>query len=97
MKTKAKPLTNKAGDVRELTREDFRQVRPMREADPEFVARWEQEQRRRGRPLGRSKAPVTISLDARLLAALRKSGKGWQTRVNDLLMAAWGPRDNRDE
>jgi len=90
MKKKQKPLTNKAGDVRELTREYFRHMVPMREAEPAFVAKWEAWQRKRGRPIGRHKTVVSMSLDKDLLAALRKSGSGWQTRVNDLLKAALG-------
>ena len=31
------------------------------------------------------KKPVTIRLDVDLLASLKGTGKGWQTRVNDLL------------
>ncbi len=90
MKKKQKPLTNKAGDVRELTREDFRQMRPMREVEPLFVAKWEAEQKRRGRPIGRNKAAISISLDKDIINALRKSGHGWQTRLNDLIKASVG-------
>jgi uncharacterized protein (DUF4415 family) len=48
--------------------------------------------RKRGRPLG-SKQSVTkeatkIRLDPDILAALRSSGAGWQTRVNDMLRAS---------
>jgi uncharacterized protein (DUF4415 family) len=46
----------------------------------------------RGRPVGsvqsRTKEPVKIRLDADVLAALRASGDGWQTRINDSLRAA---------
>ncbi len=84
-----KPLTDKNGDVRELTLEDFQQMIPMREADPEFVARWE---KRRGRPVGRKKAVVSISLDKDILAILKESGRGWQSRLNELLRAAIGLR-----
>lgn len=34
------------------------------------------------------KFQVTIRLDDEVLAALRATGKGWQTRVNSLLRAA---------
>lgn len=34
------------------------------------------------------KKVLSIRLDADVLDALRKSGKGWQTRVNDLLRQA---------
>lgn len=35
-----------------------------------------------GEPL---KVPTTIRFDADVLAALKASGKGWQTRVNDAM------------
>ncbi len=42
---------------------------------------------RRGRPLGsvkaRPKVPTTIRFDQDVLDALKASGRGWQTRVND--------------
>ena len=48
--------------------------------------------RRRGRPAGSvqavTKEPVKIRLDADVLAALRASGDGWQTRINDTLRAS---------
>ncbi len=94
MKKKPKPLTNKAGDVRELTAEDFKLFRPLREVNPELLARIEAEQKKRGRgpgrPAGRTKKVVSISLDHDVLNQLRSSGSGWQTRVNALLRAAMG-------
>ena len=48
--------------------------------------------RRRGRPVGSTqtvtKEAVKIRLDADILAALRSSGSGWQTRINDALRAS---------
>jgi uncharacterized protein (DUF4415 family) len=48
--------------------------------------------RRRGRPPGSvqatTKEPVKLRLDADVLAALRASGEGWQTRINDTLRAS---------
>ena len=44
--------------------------------------------RRRGRPvLVNPKEPVKLRLDADLLAALRATGDGWQTRINATLRA----------
>ena len=44
---------------------------------------------RRGRPPGSVKAdvkvPTTIRFDQDVLATLRASGRGWQTRVNDVI------------
>ena len=42
--------------------------------------------RRMGRPrLARPKIPTTIRLDADVLDALKGTGKGWQTRVNEAM------------
>ena len=41
--------------------------------------------RRRGAGRAPLKVPTTIRVDADVLAALKASGKGWQTRVNDML------------
>jgi uncharacterized protein (DUF4415 family) len=43
----------------------------------------------RGRPKSVSpKKPVKLRLDADVLEALRASGDGWQTRINDSLRAS---------
>ena len=47
--------------------------------------------RGRGRPAGsvaaQTKEQVTLRLDPDVLHALRATGRGWQTRINDLLRA----------
>lgn len=43
----------------------------------------------RGRPkAAQTKEPVKLRLDADVLAALRATGEGWQTRINDTLRAS---------
>jgi len=43
----------------------------------------------RGRPKAVSpKEPVKLRLDSDVLAALRASGEGWQTRINETLRAS---------
>ncbi len=43
----------------------------------------------RGRPKATmTKEPVKLRLDADVLAALRASGEGWQTRINEALRAS---------
>jgi uncharacterized protein (DUF4415 family) len=67
----------------EWTKEDFARSRPAEELPPEILAQFKN---RPGRPkLENPKEPVKLRLDADIVAALRKSGPGWQTRVNDLL------------
>ncbi len=70
-----------------LTLAELRRMRPAREVVPHIVAAYE---RGRGRPVGRTKEVISLSVDKDVLAALRASGAGWQTRVNDLLKAAVG-------
>ena len=41
--------------------------------------------RSRGRPVGTSKEQVSIRFDTDVLSALRATGRGWQTRVNDTM------------
>lgn len=52
----------------------------------------EQITKRRGRPVGSTQAvtkeAVKLRLDADVLEALRASGDGWQTRINDTLRAS---------
>ena len=40
---------------------------------------------RRGRPSGSKKISTTIRFDADVIAALKATGKGWQTKANDVL------------
>jgi uncharacterized protein (DUF4415 family) len=69
-----------------LTAAELRTARPAKLAVPHIV----EAVRRRGRPRGTSKALVTLRLDKDVISALRASGEGWQTRINDLLRAAVG-------
>ena len=70
-----------------------RAIRAGIAADPETyevpVGEVRQMQPLRGRPPAEVvKMPVKIRLDPDVLAALRASGRGWQTRVNALLKNA---------
>ena len=59
-------------DTYELSSEQIAQMRPLR-----------------GRPrVARPKAALTMRVDADVLDAIKASGPGWQTRVNELLKAA---------
>jgi uncharacterized protein (DUF4415 family) len=59
-------------DTYEVPSEEIARMRPLR-----------------GRPrVARPKAALTMRVDADVLDALKASGPGWQTRVNDLLKDA---------
>ena len=63
-------------DTRELTARDFAESVPFAEMM----------KRRRGRPKAAShKVPVTVRLEPDVVEFFRRSGPGWQTRMNDTL------------
>ncbi len=72
-------------DTREVTKEDFAQMRPASEAVPHIVERY---RRTRGKQKAPTKKQVTIRLDADVVAHFRSDGEGWQTRLNKTLRKA---------
>ena len=78
-------------DNPEWTAEDFAKARPAKEVLPEIFSKTvaaEMLKPKRGRPVSaHKKESIAIRLDADVLAALKASGDGWQTRINDALRA----------
>jgi uncharacterized protein (DUF4415 family) len=69
-------------DAQPMTNEQLARLRPAHEIVPHIVAA----QIRRGRPkLEAPKQRVTMRLDADVVARLRATGRGWQTRANEAL------------
>lgn len=61
-------------DTLEITASDVARLQPLRRA---------------GQPKAENpKVPMTMRVDADVLEAIRASGTGWQTRVNDVLRDA---------
>jgi uncharacterized protein (DUF4415 family) len=83
------PASRPDDDNREWTEEDFAKARPASEVLLELIGeKATQELMRRGR--GRPQKPVkkinqTLRLDADVVEAYRQEGKGWQTRINEVL------------
>ena len=72
-----------AVDSPPLTEAELKRMRPAAEVVPEIVEAY---RRSRGRPpKAQTKVPVTIRLDAKIVRAFRATGRGWQTRINDIL------------
>lgn len=58
-------------DTRELSEDEFKQLKPIRP---------------RGRPMGSGrKVQLTVRFDTEVVDEFRKSGDGWQTKMNDAL------------
>jgi uncharacterized protein (DUF4415 family) len=92
----ARAIEDDAGHALLGLRESLAQAKAGAQARPgTFVRVHTPEQivaRRRGCPKGSkqdvTKEAIKIRLDADVMAALRASGDGWQTRINDALRAS---------
>jgi uncharacterized protein (DUF4415 family) len=84
---KRKPLTDKDGEVRELTAEDFAAMRPTAEVLPELAKLW-RKRGERGPQKTPTKQQVTLRLDRDVVDRFRATGPGWQRRMNDVLRKA---------
>lgn len=84
---KKPPKSRRYADDAPLTAKELRTARRLRDSEKSLVKAIK---RSRGRPAGRNKKTVHISLDADVVATLRNSGKGWQTRLNEMLRSAMG-------
>lgn len=85
-----KPLTNDEGEVRELTKADFAAMRPASEVLPEILGKELAAELLVKKPMGRPKAKdpkiyTGIRLDPEVRRAFEATGKGWQTRINNVL------------
>ena len=92
MNDEPKPVVFDA-DNPEWTEADFARARPAAEVlPPDVLAAFGKG--KRGRPLGwtkpNAKQQVTLRLDPDVVEGWRKSGPGWQSRINAALRAALG-------
>ncbi len=88
MANHTKPLTTKAGQVRELTAQDFDTA--MRFSDlPEELQKGLMSLKKRGRPaVAAPKKVKSFKLYPDLIEAITSSGKGYNARVEAVLRAA---------
>ncbi|MBF0624464.1 MAG: BrnA antitoxin family protein [Magnetococcales bacterium] len=78
------------------TDDDFARACPAAEVHPEIVAEYRRQKGKRGRPrLKNPKQVIAIRLDHDLVDAMRATGPGWQTRVNEVLRTAYGLELNK--
>jgi uncharacterized protein (DUF4415 family) len=88
MRRELRPLTDEEGEVRELTREDFRDMKPVREVMPELI-----DAVKAFKKMGRPKAETTkvhigFRLAADVVESLKASGPGYNQRVEQALRNA---------
>ena len=84
---KKKSLTNKSGHVRTLTRKDIRNMRsPAEVLPPElFAVLPKRKVGQRGIQKNPTKISVTVRYSPEIIQYFKKTGEGWQTRINDVL------------
>lgn len=75
------PLIDSDGEVRELTRDDFKKAVPFSGLPEELKTVL----RGRGKQKAPTKISTTVRFDAEVLAAFKATGKGWQRRMNEAL------------
>lgn len=80
------PLTDKDGEVRELTEDDFKNAVPF-SALPESLQTTLRSLKGRGKQQSPTKISTTVRFDREVLEAFRATGSGWQARMNDALKA----------
>ncbi len=73
------PLIDKDGEVRELTEENFKHMKPIHELHPNMPKRV------RGPQKALTKVPVSIRLSPEVVEYFKATGKGWQSRIGTVL------------
>jgi uncharacterized protein (DUF4415 family) len=89
MRPPMRPLTDEDGEVRELTAEDFKGMRPLREVDPGLIEAVAEHRRKRGRP--KSPAPkiyIGLRMAPDVVESVKASGPGYNSRVEQALRKA---------
>lgn len=70
----------------EWTEQDFAAARPFAEVFPDLA---ESIRRSRGRPkVDSPRQQISLRLDPDVIEKFKATGKGWQSRINDVLKAA---------
>jgi uncharacterized protein (DUF4415 family) len=72
-------------DNPEWNAEDWAAARPIREVMPDLLNAW---RRSRGKQKAPTKVLVSLRLDSDVVKTLRASGRGWQSRANQILKNA---------
>jgi uncharacterized protein (DUF4415 family) len=81
-----KPLIDKNGEVRELTKEDFKRMRLASEVVPEIVKAYKEGRLKvRGSQKAPTKVQTTLRLSRDVVDFFRATGRGWQTKLDKAL------------
>jgi uncharacterized protein (DUF4415 family) len=79
-----KPLTDRDGEVREITAEDVALFKPF-SGVPEAEQKMLRKLGKRGPQKAPKKVPISIRLSPEVVEGLRATGNGWQGRADEAL------------
>lgn len=84
---KKKPLTDKSGEVRELTYGDIKKFRSAKQVLPTALLESLPKRTRgqRGKQRKPTKESVTVRYSREVLEYFRSTGAGWQSRIDEAL------------
>jgi uncharacterized protein (DUF4415 family) len=99
MRPPMRPLTDEDDEIRELTEEDFKTMRPIQEVDPGMLEAVKEWRKKLGRPpVPAPKVQIAFRLAADIVADIRANGRGYNARVEQALRAAgFGAKFNPHE
>jgi uncharacterized protein (DUF4415 family) len=82
-----KLLTNKKGEVRTLTKKDFKSMRPINEVLPKALLDVINKRKRgeRGEQKAPKKIPMSIRVSPTVVKYFKSTGSGWQAKINSVL------------
>jgi uncharacterized protein (DUF4415 family) len=81
---KRKPLTDVAGEVREITATDYARAKPF-SGLPKRLQAALRKVGQRGPQIAPTKKLVSLRLSANVLEHYKATGPGWQTRIDEAL------------
>lgn len=84
---KKKALTTESGEVRELTRENIREMRPAQEVLPSDLLNVLPKRKvgQRGLQKRPTKISVTLRYSPEVVSYFKETGEGWQIRMDEAL------------
>ena len=86
---KRRPLTDRSGEVRELTAADFKGMRPLSEIDPGMIPAMKEMRNKGGRPKAEApKVHIGFRFAPDLVQSIKSLGKGYNVRVEKALREA---------
>lgn len=84
-----RPLTDEDGEVRELTGEDFKQMKRLADVDPGLIDAMRAMRNKGGRPKAEApKMHIGFRLAADVVSGIRATGRGYNARVEKVLREA---------